>query len=60
VTVRATLRYMGRAHPLRGVRVTLRGAKATTNSAGRATVRRRAGRLTATKKPLAAGRLTVR
>jgi hypothetical protein len=60
VTVRASLRYLGREHPLRGVRIVLGGSKKTTNSAGVASVRRRAGRLTATKKPLTAGRLTVR
>src|SRR4051812_18522292 len=60
VTVRASLRFLGRDHPLRGVRVALRGAKAKTNSAGQASLRRRAGHLTATKKPLGSGRLTVR
>jgi hypothetical protein len=60
VTVRASLRFLGRDHPLAGVRVVLGAARATTNAAGQAVVRRRAGRLTARKSPLTAGRLTVR
>jgi hypothetical protein len=60
VSVRASLRYLGRDHPLRGVRVTLGAAKATTDAAGQASLRRRAGRLTGRKSPLTAGRLAVR
>jgi hypothetical protein len=60
LTVRASLRYLGRDHPLAKARLRLGAAKATTTSAGTATLRRRAGRLTARKAPLTSGRLTVR
>jgi hypothetical protein len=60
VTVRASLRFLGHDHRVAKARLRLRGAGATTNSAGQATLRRRAGRLTATKTPLTAGRLTIR
>lgn len=65
VTVTATLRYAGAAHPLPGVRVRVAGGGvARTGASGRATlrVRPRAGhrlRIRATKAPLRAGRLAL-
>jgi hypothetical protein len=63
VVVRATLRFLGRDHPLSGARVALGGARATTDAAGRAALRssRKPGAaVTARKPPLTAGRVTLR
>jgi hypothetical protein len=62
VTVRASLRFLGRDHPVAGARVTLGAARAATDATGRAVVRvsRRGAQITTRKAPLTAGRLTVR
>jgi hypothetical protein len=60
LTVQASLRYLGRDHPLAGVRLTLGRAHATTNSQGRARLRRARGHVIARSKPLLTGRLAVR
>jgi hypothetical protein len=60
VTVRASLRYLGRDHPLAGARLTAGRAHATTDKRGRAVLRRTRARLVARKPPLLSGRLTLR
>jgi hypothetical protein len=59
VTVAATLRFLGRDHPLAGARVTLGRSRATTDRRGQAVLRRARGPAVARKLPLRAGRLAV-